>query len=89
MSDVVGYYAPSPKRSWYDKLFPSHYCELPEAPGSWLDCIHLDVNVQLDWKDRLRVFLTGKAQIRAKIVTENQCGATKAATVFYAVRRFQ
>ncbi len=75
--------------TWRDrvraKLFPSQYCELPNAPGEFKDCIVMKIGVGFSFVDRLRVLLSGKVNIEAKIVCENAVGTNIASSVAYPV----
>lgn len=65
------------------KLFPSQYCELPEAPAIHLDCVVIKTVVYLGFVSRLKVLLSGYLIVESKTVTENIVGATTTASVAY------
>jgi hypothetical protein len=78
--------------TWKDrlraKLFPNTPCYVPEAPRHYKDCLSTTVRSHLCFTDRLRVLLTGKAEVEIKIVTENVVGGTRTASVFRSGRFF-
>lgn len=56
------------------KLFPQKYVDLPKAPATWPDVLHSDTTIVIDWKDRIRILLTGRAVLRSKTITQNIIG---------------
>ena len=84
--DPHGYYVDTPstwrERVWF-RLFPSRYCELPDAPASYQDCVVTTVMVSLPWRDRLRVLVSGHLTVNTKTVTEHTVGGTVTASVAY------
>lgn len=75
-----------PKRRLIDRIYPHHYCDCPE-PDEIIrgagDVINVEVEVRLDWKDRLRTLVSGRLFVQARVATEKPCGATKANSVCY------
>ena len=65
------------------KLYPSRYCELPEAPASYEDCVVTKTVAVLSLLDRLRVLLSGRFVVETKTVTEHKVGACITASVAY------
>lgn len=69
-----------PAPTWRDRLrwrlFPARHCDVPPAPAAFKDCLNCVTEVQLSWRDRLRVFLTGRLVVQARIVTEEKIGRT-------------
>lgn len=85
-------YAPDSRtriEKFADSLFPAQWCDLPDAPASYADCLHVETNIVFDWKDRIRILVTGKVAVRSKVVTEKPVGASVASSVAYPVRRFK
>lgn len=82
------YYVDSPwtwKEKLKFKLFPTNYCELPNAPAIWEDVLIINTLVYLDWKDRIRILLTGFIRIKTKTVTKNKIGDHLTHSVAYPV----
>lgn len=74
---TVGYYAPDPMPRWkrwlQQKLFPQARLEPGGedgnpafAPGEAV----IGCNVTLDWKDRLRVLVSGKVNVESRLRTD-------------------
>ncbi len=78
-------------RTWFqrliDRMFPSEWCELPEAPASFEDVLHVSAGTRFSLIERLRVLATGRVEMRARIVCEKAPGATIANSVFYVKGR--
>lgn len=75
VDSVGGTYSTDSRTGWerfVAWLFPVPYCELPEMPPDveGRDNVVTSVDVYLDWKDRLRVFLTGRFAVTTKAVTQ-------------------
>jgi hypothetical protein len=66
--------------NWKDKLrvklFPPEHCPLPEAPPTHQDVIHMNCYGELSILDRLRILITGRVKVEAKIVCQNIVGDT-------------
>lgn len=84
------YYANSPW-GWRErlrfKLFPSLPCPLPEAPAYYEGVLEIRTIAVLDWKDRLRVLLTGKLMVETRTVTEHTSGGVISSSVVYPLLR--
>ena len=78
---------PPTRLTLMDKLFPSRWCELPEAPATFKDCLHLDLTIGISFPDRIRLLFSGRAAVRIKCVCENEVGSSVASSVFYPVKR--
>lgn len=59
------------KRSWIDD-----WSEMIEKPDEYKDGITVIVNATFDFKDRLRILLTGKIEVRGEIFTQEHPGNT-------------
>lgn len=70
------------------KLFPARHCELPEAPVSYKDVIHVKTVVVFGWLDRLRVLVSGCLVVDHRVVTENIAGHTATSSVAYPALRW-
>lgn len=79
--------------TWKDrlrfKLFPYPHCELPEAPAIFKDILEVRVDVGFSAVDRLRVLLTGKVRVRARVVCENKVGRSISSSVAFPVLSFK
>lgn len=65
------------------RLFPVLHCELPPAPVTHKDVLHIDISITFGWLDRLRLLVSGRAQVDGRVVTENVIGATVPISVAY------
>lgn len=68
-------YAVEARDTWLDKLtrwlFPRTYLDPPpEAPGFMPGYLSVHTFISLDWKDRLRILCSGKAELRAQTQTD-------------------
>lgn len=64
------------------KLFPQHGWEWSEKRGKFMEergnkGTHVEVFTYFDWRDRLRVLLTGSINVRVTIACENDPGRTQ------------
>jgi hypothetical protein len=50
--------------------FPQKFVDLPKAPPEWLDVLHSETTIHIDWLDRIRILFTGRAILRSKTVTQ-------------------
>jgi hypothetical protein len=73
-----------PKQSLMNRMFPHRHCELPEAPFDSRDVLFCNVVTRLSWLDRVRVLISGTLVVKSVIVTENEVGDSKAASVCFA-----
>lgn len=73
------------KRKFTDRFFPAQYCELPEAPATFKDCLCVDTIVVVDWTDRLRLLVSGRLMVKHKVICENEVGSNVVASVFYVL----
>ncbi len=78
-----------PRHPWLKKLFPSKWVDLPEAPAQFKDVMFINSTWVLDWKDRLRVLISGRVEMRAKVVCQNEVGDSRAASEFWAIDPFE
>jgi hypothetical protein len=89
MTETVNCFSVPPrKRTIFDRLFPAKYVDLPDAPSEFKDVLHVNSRWTLDWKDRIRVLLSGRVETRVKVVCENEVGATVSRSEYWAVNPF-
>lgn len=69
--------------TWRDrlrrKLFPVTPCEIPTVPNpaDFEDVLHVIVKTEFTWSGRFMLLLTGRLEITAKVLCQNECGNTK------------
>ena len=84
--DEHGYFVNTPW-TWRERLryrlFPNLHCDLPPAPATHLDCLHVTTVVHLSVIDRLRVLASGKLTVQTRTVTENIVGNAVTSSVAY------
>lgn len=51
-------------------LFPKQICELPEAPTTYQDVLHIHTIVICGWLDRIRFLFSGRIQVETKTIAE-------------------
>lgn len=65
-------------------LFPTRrYFPIKVTPPGFNGCIMNWVGVQLNWKDRLRVLVSGRLQVGSRIYTDFLVVATEADSTHY------
>lgn len=67
------------------KLFPHAHASAPDLPCATHDVICTRVKVDLDWKDRLRVLISGRCEVMTATATEHRVGRNACNSVFFAV----
>lgn len=89
---INGYFVNSPW-GWRERLryrlFPTRHCESPEVPNpdAYREVLFVNVNVHLDWRDRLRVLWSGWLAVRSRVLTEQHVGRCVTSSVAYPMLR--
>lgn len=69
-----------------DKLFPESYLSVPEdLEGVPIPFLKTTTTICLDWKDRLRVLLSGRLCVKSQIKTEVICRTAGTWSVTYVL----
>lgn len=78
----AGYFQPA-RRTWWRRvlwhLFPCQYIEAPDH-GHYM---RTRVETQFDWKDRLRILISGRVTTETVTETENMAGFCRSRSVQY------
>lgn len=76
--NALSYTDPLPKwKRWIQqKLFPYKYAEFPELPENFKDGVISNVKIEFSIIDRIRLFISGRAELRIITFTENRVGNT-------------
>lgn len=82
MNEEAMAFKPSITRRIKQKLFPQHAWEWSEKRGLFMEergnkGTRVEVFTYFDWRDRLRVLITGSINIRVTIAAENDPGRTE------------
>lgn len=67
----------APPLPWWQRQvqrFFAHHEPMPDLPSWAKDGVYTHVDVDWDWKDRLRILITGKSSIRAMLACEEPPG---------------